>query len=102
MGSQQGGFPQKPHPLSIPIENSPLFRLKIPQPTPSGGLQFRLVNGKYDPAGEAEAGNAGVQPRQAIAGCKLIKTMGPGAEPAKASPWALKEHHIGLIDLPMP
>jgi len=27
---------------------------------------------------------------------------GPRAEPATASPWALKEHHIGLIDLPMP
>jgi hypothetical protein len=49
-------------PLSIPVENSPLFRSKIPQPPSGGGLQFRLVNGRYDPAGEAEAGNAGVQP----------------------------------------
>jgi hypothetical protein len=48
--------------LSIPVEKSSLFRSKIPQPWRSGGLRFRLVNGKQNPAGEAEAGNAGVQP----------------------------------------
>jgi len=48
--------------VSMPVENSPLFRSKIPQPSPGGGLHIRLVNGKYKPAGEAEAGNAGVQP----------------------------------------
>ena len=32
--------------VSIPFENSPLFRSKIPQPPTGGGLQFRLVNGK--------------------------------------------------------
>ena len=50
--------------VSIPVENSSLFRSKIPQPWPSGGLQFRLVKGKQNAAGEAEAGKAGVQPAQ--------------------------------------
>src|SRR5690349_7270506 len=37
----------QPHPdqLSTPVENSPLYRSKIPQPSPSGGLQFRLADG---------------------------------------------------------
>jgi hypothetical protein len=43
-------------------ENSPKFRPKIPQPAPGGGLQIQLGDGTYNPAGEAEAGNAGVQP----------------------------------------
>jgi hypothetical protein len=51
-------------PVSIPVEKSSLFRSKIPQPSPSGGLQFRLVNGKQNLAGEAEAGSAGEQPAE--------------------------------------
>jgi hypothetical protein len=47
--------------LSTPAENSPKFRSKIPQPSPSGGLQFRLADGTQNPAGEAEAGSAGEQ-----------------------------------------
>jgi len=57
-----GQFGQTESHVSIPVENSSLFRSKIPQPSLSGGLQFRLVSGKQNPAGEAEAGNAGVQP----------------------------------------
>src|SRR5947209_16688594 len=48
--------------LSTPVENSSFCRLKIPQSWSSGGLQFRLVDGTLNPAGEAEAGTAGVQP----------------------------------------
>jgi hypothetical protein len=29
--------------VSTPAENSPKFRSKIPQPSASGGLQFRLA-----------------------------------------------------------
>jgi hypothetical protein len=50
--------------LSTPVENSSFCRLKIPQPWASGGLQFRLVDGTLNPAGEAEAGTAGVQPAE--------------------------------------
>ena len=52
-----------PH-LSTPVENSSFCRLKIPQPWSSGGLQFRLRRWNIDPAGEAEAGTAGVQPAE--------------------------------------
>jgi len=48
--------------LSTPVENSPLYRSKIPQPSRGGGLQIRLADGTKNPAGEAAAGNAGVQP----------------------------------------
>ena len=48
--------------LSSPVENSPLYRSKIPQPPRGGGLQDRLADARWYPAGEAEAGNAGVQP----------------------------------------
>ena len=47
------------------------------------------------PAGEAEAGNAGVQPGQGIASCELIETMGSGSEPVTAPTPARKENPTG-------
>jgi hypothetical protein len=47
--------------MSTPVENSPKFRSKIPQPSPGGGLQFRLADGTQSPAGKAEASSAGEQ-----------------------------------------
>jgi hypothetical protein len=48
-----------------------------------------------DPAGEAEAGNAGVQTDRGIASCELIETMGSGAEPGTAPFPAMRETPIG-------
>jgi hypothetical protein len=48
-------------PVSTPTEKAPNRQLKIPQPRPSGGLQFRLRRSRWKWSGEAEASNAGVQ-----------------------------------------
>jgi hypothetical protein len=55
-------MPFWPTAVSRPVEKSSFRRLKIPHPWPSGGLQFRPVPGKWNPAGEAEVGSGGDQP----------------------------------------
>jgi hypothetical protein len=48
--------------VSTPVENSPFYRSKIPQPSLGGGLQFQPVGSTWKPAGEAEVGSGGDQP----------------------------------------
>jgi hypothetical protein len=50
--------------VSIPTENSSFCRSKIPPRFGGEGLQLQPIGVKIKPAGEAEAGSAGVQPAE--------------------------------------
>jgi hypothetical protein len=50
--------------VSIPTENSSFCRSRIPPPFGCEGLQFQPIGVKIKPAGEMDAGNAGVQPAE--------------------------------------
>jgi hypothetical protein len=50
--------------LSTPVENSSFRRSKNPPPGLGEGLHFQPIGVKMIPAGEAEAGSAGVQPAE--------------------------------------
>jgi len=50
--------------LSILAENSSFCWTKTPPPSGGDGFQFQPGVAKMNPAGEAEAGSAGVQPAE--------------------------------------
>jgi hypothetical protein len=50
--------------MSTPVENSSFRRSKNPPPGLGEGLHFQPIGVKMIPAGEAEAGSAGVQPAE--------------------------------------
>jgi hypothetical protein len=50
--------------VSTPVEISSFRRLKNPHLAGGEGLQLQPVGVKMKPAGEAEAGHAGVQPAE--------------------------------------
>jgi hypothetical protein len=63
----------------------------------------RLQRSRFFAVGSSfRAGRLWGPTRQGIAGRKLIKTMGPEAEPNTASLPTGNREYIGLIDLPMP